>query len=405
MTQAHAHTHEASPFSTDLLQRITEGAAERDARRDLPHALIEEIKATGFGARRLAREHGGGGATLEETLDAAITLAEADPNIAHIWRNHHVAIERILNVPSRHPLIAQLRARVVAGDLIGAANTELNHPQIGGSDPFFSRLVRDGDGDGYVLNGKKFYSTGALFSNWIYIPVSLEDGTRVIAVTPRERPGLDTVDDWYGMGQRLTGSGTTLLDNVKVAANEVLLPTDIPAKQAVFGSTIAQLFLTSVIAGIVAAVARDAGKLLGKRKRNYYYAPSPVAAQDPLLLAALGEREADAFAVRAIVLAAARVADEAFAALQRQDANLDGYLEAAASAAAKAKITVDRIAHHAATALFDIAGASATLANTNLDRHWRNIRTISAHNQSSHKAYALGNRHVNSVPLPTLGFF
>jgi len=391
------------PFSAELLQRIADGAAERDAKRELPHALIEEIKASGFGARRLAQEHGGGGATLVDTIDAAITLAEADPNIAHIWRNHHVAIERILNVSSGHPLIAALRERVLAGDLIGAANTELNHPRIGGADPFFSRLVRDGDG--YVLNGKKFYSTGSLFSDWIYIPASLEDDTRIIVVAPRNRPGLDTVDDWYGMGQRLTGSGTTVLDNVKVAAHEVLLPTDIPAKQAVFGSTIAQLFLTAVIAGVVAAVARDGAELLGKRKRNYYYAPTQVGAQDPLLLAALGEREADAFAARAIVQAAARVADQTYAALQRQDPDVNAHLQAAAAAAAKAKLTVDRIAHHAATALFDIAGASATLANLNLDRHWRNIRTISTHNHASHKAYALGNLSINSVPLPTQGFF
>ncbi|WP_050469402.1 acyl-CoA dehydrogenase [Herbaspirillum chlorophenolicum] len=390
-------------FPEKLLQRIADGAAQRDAQREQPFALINEIKATGFGARRLAAEHGGGGASLTETFDAAITLAEADPNIAHIWRNHHVALERILNTPSGHPAVVRLRDRVLAGDMIGAANTELGQAQIGGGGPFASRLVREGSG--YVLNGKKFYSTGSLFSDWLYIPVSLEDGTRVIAIAPKGRAGLDTVDDWFGMGQRLTGSGTTLLDNVRIEADEVLLPADIPGKQTVFGSTIAQLFLTAVIAGVVSAVARDAAELLGKRKRNFYYAPTSVGAQDPLLLSALGEREADAFAVRAIVLAAARVADATYAALQRQDADIDTHLQAAARAAAKAKITVDRIAHHAATALFDIAGASATLAHLNLDRHWRNIRTISTHNHTAHKSYALGNLSVNEVPLPTQGFF
>ncbi|EJN09825.1 hypothetical protein, partial [Herbaspirillum sp. YR522] len=293
-------------LSDALLQRITEGAAQRDAQREQPFDLINEIKATGFGARRLASHHGGGGASLVQTFDAAIALAEADPNIAHIWRNHHVAIERILNTPSQHPAVVRLRARVLAGEMIGAANTELGQAQIGGGGPFASRLVRK-DG-GYVLNGKKFYSTGSLFSDWLYIPVSLEDGTRVIAIAPKDRPGLETVDDWFGMGQRLTASGTTLLNNVDIADDEVLLPGDIPAKQAVFGSTIAQLFLTAVIAGVVAAIARDGATLLGKRKRNYYYAPTSAASDDPILLSALGEREADAFATRAIVLAAAAVA-------------------------------------------------------------------------------------------------
>lgn len=390
-------------FPEDLLRRIADGAAERDAKRELPFALIQELKATGFGAHRLSREFGGGGASLTATFDAAITLAEADPNVAHIWRNHHVAIERILNTPFTHPAIERLRERVKAGEMIGAANTELGAPQIGGSAPFTSRLVRRGDT--YVLNGKKFYSTGSIFSDWLYVPVSLEDGTRVIALLPKDRAGIDTVDDWFGMGQRLTGSGTTLLENVRVDLDEVLLPGDIPGQQAVFGSTIAQLFLTAVIAGVVAAIARDAAALLGKRKRNYYYAPHPVGAQDPTLLAALGEREADAFAVRAIVLAAGEAADRAYAALQTNADDLEVQVQAAAAAAAKAKVTVDRIAHHAATSLFDIAGASATLAHLNLDRHWRNIRTVSIHNHTSHKAYALGNLRVNQTPLPTQGFF
>ncbi|MCA1323682.1 hypothetical protein LBW87_06045 [Herbaspirillum seropedicae] len=53
----------------------------------------------------------------------------------------------------------------------------------------------------------------------------------------------------------------------------------------------------------------------------------------------------------------------------------------------------------------DIAGASATLAHLNLDRHWRNIRTISSHNHTEHRAYALGNLSINGVGMPTQGFF
>jgi len=392
------------PYIPDeLLQRIAQGAAQRDAQRDQPFGLIHEMKASGFGRQRLSRAFGGEGITLADTFAAALAVAEADPNLAHIWRNHHVVLERLLNTPSQHPLLKKLRARVLAGDLIGQANTELNHSQIGGNTPFFSKLVRTGTK--YVLNGKKFYSTGALYSDWIYAPVSLEDDSRVVVILPKDRKGLHTIDDWMGMGQRLTGSGTTLFDNVNVEPDEILFATDIPQQYGPFGSTIAQLYLTSIVAGIVSALARDAAELLGKRKRNFYYAPNPAGTQDPLLLAALGEQLADAFAVRAIVLAAASVADQAHAALIAEDAQAGQLLQAAAAAAAKAKITVDRIAQHTASSLFDIAGASATLAHHNLDRHWRNIRTLSSHNPASHKAYALGNLGVNGVSLPAQGFF
>lgn len=391
-----------STISPDLLQRIADGAAQRDAQREQPFDVIAEVKATGFGAGRLDADYGGGGATFVETLDTAIQLGAADPNVAHIWRNHHVALERLLNAPLQHAGVQRLRERVRAGDLVGASHTELGQPQIGGNAPLATRLVRQGDH--YVLNGQKFYSTGSLFADWLHVTVSVEDGRRAVVLLPRQREAMQTVDDWFGMGQRLTGSGT-IFENVVVAADEVVLPDQVPARQAVFGSTIAQLFLTSVIAGVVSAVARDGAALLGKRKRNYYYAPTPSAAQDPILLTALGERDADAFATRAVVLAAAAEADRAYAALKANASDADDRLQDAAAAAARAKITVDRIAHHAATALFDIAGASATLAQFNLDRHWRNIRTISTHNPTSHKAYALGNLSVNQVRLPTQGFF
>ncbi|OWY35594.1 acyl-CoA dehydrogenase family protein [Herbaspirillum aquaticum] len=392
-----------SKIPPDLLQRIADGAAQRDAQREQPFDVIAEIKATGFGAGRLDAGYGGGGATFVETLATAIQLGAADPNVAHIWRNHHVALERLLNAPLQHAGVQRLRERVRAGDLVGASHTELGQPQIGGNAPLATRLVRQGDH--YVLNGQKFYSTGSLFADWLHVTVSVEDGRRAVVLLPRQREGVQTVDDWFGMGQRLTGSGTTVFENVVVAADEVVLPDQVPVRQAVFGSTIAQLFLTSVIAGVVSAVARDGAALLGKRKRNYYYAPTPSAAQDPILLTALGERDADAFATRAVVLAAAAEADRAYAALKANAADADDRLQDAAAAAARAKITVDRIAHHAATALFDIAGASATLTQFNLDRHWRNIRTISTHNPTSHKAYALGNLSVNQVRLPTQGFF
>ncbi|AHG65557.1 acyl-CoA dehydrogenase family protein [Advenella mimigardefordensis] len=387
----------------ELLQRITAGAAERDAKRDLPFALIQELKASGFGHQRLSGTYGGEGATLVHMFSAAFQLAEADPNVAHIWRNHHVVMERLLNTPSQHPLLNKLRARVIAGDMIGQANTEINHPQIGGNVPFFSRLVKNNGK--YELNGKKFYSTGALYSDWIYAPVSLEDDRRVIVILPKNRKGIETIDDWTGMGQRLTGSGTTIFEHVHVDSDEILFPEDIPQQQGQFGSTIAQLYLTSIVAGIVSAITRDAAELLGKRHRNFYYAPDSAGARDPLLLAAMGEQQAAAFAVHAIVQAAAAVADKAYIALIAQDSQAGDFLQDAAAAAAKAKITVDRIAQHTASALFDIAGASATLAHHNLDRHWRNIRTLSSHNPITHKAYALGNLSINGVPLPTQGFF
>lgn len=209
------------------------------------------------------------------------------------------------------------------------------------------------------------------------------------------------------MGQRLTGTGTTIFHDVEVRPEEILTYNREQDQSLALSSTVAQLFLTAAIAGIVAAIARDATDLLASRKRTFYFAPSEFAKDDPILLRDLGEREADAFAARAVVLAAAARADEASRAIAAGAApdEQQALAQEASAAAARAKIIVDRLAHAAGAALFDVAGASSTLKEKNLDRHWRNLRTISSHNPASYKAFALGNRRLNGVPLPSVGFF
>jgi hypothetical protein len=51
------------------------------------------------------------------------------------------------------------------------------------------------------------------------------------------------------------------------------------------------------------------------------------------------------------------------------------------------------------------AGASATQSVCNLDRHWRNVRTISTHNPTFLKASAIGDHVVNGTAFPPNAYF
>ena len=83
------------------------------------------------------------------------------------------------------------------------------------------------------------------------------------------------------------------------------------------------------------------------------------------------------------------------------DGNIDfGLSHDASLRAAQAKVIVDDLALKAATLLFEVGGASATRESANLDRHWRNIRTISSHNPIAYKARAIGDYVVNGNQLP-----
>ena len=385
----------ARALPRDLLDRITAGSAARDLSRELPFDEVDALKAQRFGAIRLQ------GAALAEVLGQTHALAAADSNIAHIWRNHFMLNERLIQHAPKAPILRQLRDEVANGALIGLAGTEAVRTQVGGGAPGTPLVA---DGEGYRFTARKIYSTGSIFADRIVTYGELPDGTRVNILLPRDRDGITLVDDWDGMGQRLTGTGTTIFDNVRVEGAEVIRPETLHPQVSFLSSTIAQIVLTTVIAGIISAIARDAALVLGARESSFYFAPADRAREDPLLLAALGERSAEAFAADAIVLAAAVPLDRA-ASFIAAGGDALAATEAAAIAAAKAKITVDALAQRSGAGLFDVAGASATRRGLNLDRHWRNLRTVASHNPASLKAMVVAAHELNGVPVPPQGFF
>jgi alkylation response protein AidB-like acyl-CoA dehydrogenase len=390
-----------SPALRQIYDVIAAGASARDADRVHPHDALTLLRQARFGALHLPVDVGGGGGTLRDVIEEAIYLAEADTNVAHIFRNHFTFVERFL-VGSTDERRQSWRKTVLDGGIVGLATTELDRPQTGGAYPLKTTLVQDGDG--FRLRGTKYYSTGSLYADLILIRATSAGGVGVTVVVPATRPGVELIDDWDGIGQRVTGTGTTNLHDVRVEAHEVIVDRDNPSYLLPYTSTIAQLFVTAVNAGIVRATLRDAKALLLGRGRNFYYAPSATASEDPILQEAVGRIAADSFATELVVLGAA---DQLVQAAEARHAGhpVDDLAHNAAVAAAKAKVIVDELTLRSATALFDVGGASAATRGKNLDRHWRNARTLSSHNPASYKAQALGAYELHGTRLPTLGFF
>jgi alkylation response protein AidB-like acyl-CoA dehydrogenase len=74
-------------------------------------------------------------------------------------------------------------------------------------------------------------------------------------------------------------------------------------------------------------------------------------------------------------------------------------------AVAEAKVLTTEIALAASSKLFELAGTQSVLAEYNLDRHWRNARTVASHNPLAYKAHATGNYLVNGTWPPANGYF
>ncbi|PLZ02154.1 acyl-CoA dehydrogenase [Burkholderia sp. WAC0059] len=382
----------------ELVAAMAAGAPARDRGEADARDAIARVRAARLGVFRVPGAEGGGGATLPQLYELVLDLAEADSNIPHILRNHFAFVEKALRARHLPPYRRWIEV-VQAGELFGLGASELGTQNVGDGD---GRTRLEPAGRAWRLTGTKYYSTGNLYFDHVIVNAKTPDGRLVGARVSVRQPGVDVRDDWDGIGQRQTASGTTVFTNVEVAPEDVLILAD--DVKIGHSATFAQLYLTTLIAGILRRIAKDAVALVTGRTRNYYHAVAARPADDPLLQQAVGELQSAAYVAEAAVLNAAATLGDAFdTALAGEPDN--ALFEEAAQRAAKAKVVIDRLALQSATQLFDVGGASAATQRAQLDRHWRNIRTIASHNPGLYKARALGNHAINGVPLPSAAFF
>lgn len=360
---------------------------------------VDQLKGLGFGRLRLPRSKGGEALSLPRFFELVIDLAEADSNVAHIFRNHFYFVEKVLR-NSGHTQYSAWEQLIASGKTVGSAVGELGTPSVGDR-AITARLV-DQEG-GYRLTAEYFYSTGNLYADFIFARVIMPDQATGYCMVPTNRRGVVLIDDWDGIGQRRTASGSTVFSEFRVERGEVLT-SDEAEISIPHEPTHPQLYLTAIIAGIMQRITADAVDVINSRQRSYYHAPSAIPGEDPILQGCVGRLASVALAAKSIVLKAAETLEQAYLSTRSGKTDDDLY-EQASMQAAQAKVVVDALAQQAASELFDVGGASAVRQTVALDRHWRNIRTIASHNPALYKAQAIGNALINGTPLPRLSFF
>lgn len=374
-----------------ILDTIAEGNLAREQARAFGYDQVRLLIDAGFSRLRIPVEDGGDGATLQQVFLLLADLAEADPNVAHVFRNHLAFVEdRLYNSPSVDSQVWLERFR--RGDFVGGGWTEAN------SDSFTNVATRiTTDGTTTRISGAKFYATGSLYANWLDVIGLDDDGHLVTALVARDQEGVTLIDDWSGFGQQTTASGSARYADAVVDPHGIFPVQDRFPYQGLFYQTA----LLSVLVGIGRAAFRDATAALRRRKRNYPLGLDPLPARDALLQQQIGHLAAKVFqASAALEVQAATLDVIADARARRDDAGQAAALEAATIRTHEAQsVIVDTVLEITTTA-FDALGASATAVPLGLDRHWRNARTLSSHNPRVFKERVVGDFYVNGTPPP-----
>jgi SfnB family sulfur acquisition oxidoreductase len=382
---------EALTVAKTLSVDLAVGAATRDAQRQLPIEEIERLSTSGLLGISIPREYGGADVAVATQAEVFRLLAVGDPNVAQIPQSHFVYV----NVLRHQGTDAQKRllfGEILAGRRLGNAQSEAGTKHV---QDIRTRLTKV-DAETYLLSGVKNYCTGALFAHWIPVLARGEDENLYVAYVKADSDGVTLYDDWDGMGQRTTASGSVHLDKVVVPA-ELVVPHFLTfTGPQVFGA-VAQVLHAAIDTGIGRAALSESVRFVRESSRPWWESGVERASEDPLTIQRFGELEIKVRAAEALLAVAATSIDSAASDLTETSA-----AEASISVAT-AKAFVDSVAVELGSALFEVSGTRSSLQSTNLDRFWRNARTHTLHDPARWKVQHIGRFVLNGTLPPRHG--
>jgi SfnB family sulfur acquisition oxidoreductase len=353
---------------------------------------VERFSASGLWGLSVPRQFGGPELPYRVITEVIRIVSAADPSIGQIPQNHYAFLHLLRAEPDEERR-RYFFDRVLEGYRFGNALAEIGTKTVAD----WKTCIWQ-DGEDFILDGTKFYCTGALFAHFVPVVTREKKGKEIAgilrAIVPRDAPGLTVIDDWSSFGQRTTASGTVRLDHVRVPARNVVGLQGLAGGRPTVYGPVAQIFQAAIDAGIAAEALADTVAFVRERSRPWIDAGVERASLDPLTIVQVGDTQVRLHAAEAMLDRAARIVDEALTCETAES------VAAASLAVAEAKAATTEIAIQATNSLFELAGTASTLARHNLDRHWRNARVHTLHDPVRWKYYAVGNYLLNDVFPP-----
>jgi SfnB family sulfur acquisition oxidoreductase len=378
---------EAIAVAARLAADFVQGASDRDLTRRWPVAELDAFSQSGLWSINVPKRWGGPELSYAVVAKVIEIISAADPSLGQIPQNHLGVVAAIRTV-SDEAQQALLFGEVLKGARFGNAFSEFGSKRAA---DFATRFVDAGDH--VVVNGAKFYATGALLAHLVPIVALDGEGRAWYAIAERDAPGLTVIDDWTSFGQKTTLSGTVRLEDVKVPKTH-LVPGYKGYDRPTADGAIFQIIQAAVDAGIAQAAINDTIAFVRTKSRAWIDSGLEHAWQDPYTIQAVGDLTLRLHAAQALLEKAGLAVDGAVAAPAADT------VARAQIAVAEAKVLTTEIALAATNQLFELAGTRSTLAAHNFDRHWRNARTHTLHDPVRWKYAILGNYALNGIAPP-----
>jgi alkylation response protein AidB-like acyl-CoA dehydrogenase len=386
-----------------VASELAVGSAEREHNGIALVPQLRQVADAGLLGISVPVEHGGPGLPASTTIEVLRRLARGDAAVGQLLLSHFVVARAIAGLGQQDPA-PRIYGDILAGAQIGNATAER-----GTSHALDRRTtVTSGEDGTWVLNGTKYYATGALGATWIAVAAIVggrDNETATVFVRPDQSGVTLNLDKWSAFGQRGTASGEVLLDDVVVDGALVIEegspPDPLTGPPSVLGA-FDQALHAAIDIGIARAALEDGAEFVRTRSRPWKEALDAGierADEEPHVVRKFGEFTARLYALEALLAAGSAIIDEGYATPEpSRELAAEATLKIAA-----AKALAQEFAVEIASGIFELAGTSAADAAVNLDRHWRNVRTHSLHDPARWKYVHLGNHTLHGARPPRLG--
>ncbi|TGS09328.1 SfnB family sulfur acquisition oxidoreductase [Mesorhizobium sp. M2E.F.Ca.ET.209.01.1.1] len=378
---------EAIAVAHRLAAEFVKDSSKRDRERIWPVAELDQFSQSGLWSINVPKAFGGPEVSYATLAKVIEIISAADSSIGQIAQNHLGVVAAIRTVSDKDQQ-ALLFAEVLKGTRFGNAFSEFGSKRAADFETKFTDA-----GDHVIVNGQKFYSSGALLAHLVPIVALDDEGRAWYAIADRGAPGLTVIDDWSSFGQRTTLSGTVIIDNVKVPKTH-LVPGYKGYDKPTADGAIFQIIQVAVDTGIAQAAIDETVNFVRTRSRAWIDSGVDNAWDDPYTIQAVGDLTLRLHAAQALLEKAGHAIDRAVAEPTAET------VAHAQIVTAEAKILSTEIAIAATNKLFELAGTRSTLAEHNLDRHWRNARTHTLHDPVRWKYSILGKYFLNGEKPP-----
>jgi len=361
-----------------LAKQYAIDAIERDQRGGAAYEQVNLLRESGLLKLLVSARYGGYEQPWSVALHVVRELAKSDASLAHLYGFHSINIlaARWIGTPQQVEFLEKGTA-----DNNWFWGNSVNHTD--------RRLIGRREGDGYRIHGVKHFSSGSPGSDRLVVAWRDEGNDALVhAAIATNKAGVTVHDDWDGIGQRQTGSGTVQFDDVYISSDELLDSKENAGKAfATLTPILSKSVLANVYVGSALGAIEDAKQYTVSQTRPFIASGVEKAIDDPWIKRQYGELWIQAAVAESFTDRAMQVLDQVWH--RGADLTIEERGEAAVIVGA-ANVHAGNAALEVTSRIFEVMGARSATRNLGFDRYWRNVRTHTLHDPVEYKLRSVG---------------